>query len=155
MRTEQEDYNPFQPPQRQLEVIPESRPVSRWMNLLLFLLLLTIIVGTFASFLKIESIMVSGAVASLFGLSIAVLGKRSGMLSTMCLGLSAPVFSLFCFGLIFFNGWSPADARSVVPPIILVYGGVTLCWLMFVFLDTLSARAITEKNGESGTSTAR
>ena len=146
MQTEQQDNNPFRPPQTQFEVISEPQQVSRWLNLLLFLLLLTTIVGTIASFLKIESIMVSGVVASLFGVLTAVFGKRSKMSSIMWLGLSAPLFSMACFALIFFNDWSPADARSVIPGVILVYCGVTLCWLMFAFLDALGAEQMPQNN---------
>ena len=137
MCPEESDYNPFQPPEVNFEVMPDQPRVSRWFNLALSVFLLTMIVGGIIGALEIRSITISGAILSCVGVWIAVLGKKAGLTLGLWLGVSGPVFSALCFALIYFNDWSPDDARQIVPSLILIYVCIAGFCLMMVFIDVL------------------
>lgn len=99
-----------------------ARFAERWLPSACILQLLGVSVATAASTIQIESIVVSGPLLSLLGLTIAVAAwalRRST--AAALFGLSVMILSAGVFGLIVSLPWSPDDAQYPVPLILIGY----------------------------------
>ena len=122
--------NPYLPPRTQSEqAISEVRAASNWPRRFLFLQLLVVTLGFLvAYFVNIEAITVTGLVLVLVGLLLSIFSWRDKDLCSLACGVSGVVFSVFIFGLIYHNAWSPSQARRPVLILACVYVIGFLLW---------------------------
>ncbi|MEZ6061558.1 MAG: hypothetical protein R3C19_14525 [Planctomycetaceae bacterium] len=122
------EHNPYLAPERLHEPapLPKQFYARKVFLILVGVMLLTIVGGTIAAHIDIESIIVSGAIVSLLGISIAVLAMRVRRWTGVMFGLSGPAITLFCFLLINIQEWSPGDAQVPVSRIVTVYAAVAI-----------------------------
>ena len=115
--------NPYLPPRTQSEqAISEVRAASHWPRRFLFLQLLVVMLGILvAYFINIESIIVTGLVLVLVGLLLSIFSWLDKDLCSLACGVSGVAFSVFIFGLIYHNAWSPSEARRPVLILACVY----------------------------------
>lgn len=115
--------NPYLPPRTQSEqAISEVRAASHWPRRFLFLQLLVVMLGILvAYFINIESIIVTGLVLVLVGLLLSIFSWLDKDLCFLACGVSGVAFSVFIFGLIYHNAWSPSEARRPVLILACVY----------------------------------
>ena len=115
--------NPYLPPRTQSEqAISEVRAASHWPRRFLFLQLLVGMLGILvAYFINIESIIVTGLVLVLVGLLLSIFSWLDKDLCFLACGVSGVAFSVFIFGLIYHNAWSPSEARRPVLILACVY----------------------------------
>ncbi|MAI72307.1 MAG: hypothetical protein CMM01_15540 [Rhodopirellula sp.] len=115
--------NPYAPPGTESDLpIRELRTEGVWLRRVLSLQLLVVFVGLVAAFLiNTETIVASGVVLGVVGLALSLLSWRCEDLGFVAYGLAGPMFSLFVFLLIFFNDWSPWEARMPVLTLGIVY----------------------------------
>ncbi|MCP4945810.1 MAG: hypothetical protein GY924_28005 [Planctomycetaceae bacterium] len=122
--------NPYLPPRTQSEqAISEVRAASNWPRRFLFLQLLVVTLGFLAAyFINIQAIIVTGLVLVLVGLLLSVFSWRDKDLCSLACGVSGVAFSVFIFGLIYHNAWSPSEARRPVLILACVYVIGFLLW---------------------------
>lgn len=115
--------NPYLPPRTQSEqAISEVHAASHWPRRFLFLQLLVVMLGILvAYFINIESIIVTGLVLVLVGLLLSIFSWLDKDLCFLACGVSGVAFSVFIFGLIYHNAWSPSEARRPVLILACVY----------------------------------
>ena len=115
--------NPYLPPRTQSEqAISEVHAASHWPRRFLFLQLLVVMLGILvAYFINIESIIVTGLVLVLVGLLLSIFSWLDKDLCSLACGVSGVAFSVFIFGLIYHNAWSPSEARRPVLILACVY----------------------------------
>lgn len=115
--------NPYLPPRTQSEqAISEVRAASHWPRRFLFLQLLVVTLGILvAYFINIESIIVTGLVLVLVGLLLSIFSWLDKDLCSLACGVSGVAFSVFIFGSIYHNAWSPSEARRPVLILACVY----------------------------------
>ena len=115
--------NPYLPPRTQSEqATSEVRAASHWPRRFLFLQLLVGMLGILvAYFINIESIIVTGLVLVLVGLLLSIFSWLDKDLCFLACGVSGVAFSVFIFGLIYHNAWSPSEARRPVLILACVY----------------------------------
>ena len=89
------------------------------------LLFLCTVGGVVASFIKIESVMVSGSLISAVGAILAIRCRQTSERTGIWLGVSAPIIAVLCFLAIWFLDWSPAEARKPIPVIGVIYTVLT------------------------------
>jgi hypothetical protein len=107
------------------------RGTQRWLNVCLSLQNLSVIVGIgLAIGISIESIMGTGPVLAVLGAVTAFLSAIKGNKLGVAIGVSAPLFSLLVFCLIYYRSWSPDFARipvlAMATGYLLVIGGFSL-----------------------------
>ncbi len=122
--------NPYLPPRTQSEqAISEVRAASNWPRRFLFLQLLVVTLGFLAAyFINIQAIIVTGLVLVLVGLLLSVFSWRDKDMCCLACGVSGVAFSVFIFGLIYHNAWSPSEARRPVLILACVYVIGFLLW---------------------------
>jgi hypothetical protein len=96
------------------------------LRLLILLYLVGIWIAVVASIIAIESIVMSGPLLSVLGLTIAVTAFATGQRESIWLGVAVPSISVCCFALIFGLAWSPGDAERVIPALLFLFGTVVL-----------------------------
>lgn len=106
--------NPYLPPRTQSEqAISEVRAASHWPRRFLFLQLLVVTLGILvAYFINIESIIVTGLVLVLVGLLLSIFSWLDKDLCSLACGVSGVAFSVFIFGSIYHNAWSPIRSKE-------------------------------------------
>lgn len=127
--------NPYAPS----AIISESPPReprlgrSGWLRALLVLQGLVIIVSLAVEAYEHESIVGSGPVFSLVGLTIAVVAFRNQQPYAMAYGLSAAAFALLIVFLINYNHWGPPQGDRPITILAYCYASVALpvtWWLL-------------------------
>lgn len=129
MKTSENRDNPYRAPDVILDpepgfVVPRSGYF--WVELGMWLQLLTVIVGLGVASWKVDSIVGTGPVLSILGILLAIFSYRKSVLTGLLPGLSGPAFSVVVFLIIFFRNWSPHDAQYPVPIMITGYLVVVL-----------------------------
>ena len=115
--------NPYSPPHAEGDQpILEMSPRSVWVRVFLGLQLLAVALGFAAAvFIATETIVASGLALGLVGLVLLVVAWRYNEMVFFACGFSGPAFSVFVFLLIFFNDWSPNQARRPVLGLVSIY----------------------------------
>ncbi|HQX53644.1 MAG TPA: hypothetical protein PLR25_27265 [Planctomycetaceae bacterium] len=134
--------NPYKAPESLLQPEQDYFTTQKyfWLRILICLQVFVLIAGIGASFVKIESILVSGPALAAAGIAVAVLARRKRNVWAIILGISAPVFSVFLLLLIYLLDWTPDHAKEPVPKIGLAYLSAVLILVLPALLDMRSNR---------------
>ena len=97
-----------------------------YLQVLIWLQLLSIAVSGFAAAVEIETIVVTGPIFSFVGLLIAVPCYRLRASCGFYFGLSVPTVSVLCFSIIFGLQWSPGEAAVPIACLLVAFAIVSL-----------------------------
>ena len=135
--------NPYRAPEVPFEVVRDSAPRGAyfWVRLWISLQMLVAVVGTFAAFIDVHTIVATGPILSMIGISgtIACVRKRYGFGAVT--GVSAPIISLAIFLIIQLFSWGPTEAQEPVPLIGAVYLAILCVMGLIALRETISLQA--------------
>ncbi len=134
-------WNPYQAPEVAILSTPQKSSAAArrfWLKLCISLQLLVVVVGLGLAASEIESIMGSGPVLAAFGLITAIVSSWCGHKWGIVFGVSAPLFSLLVFCLIYFLNWSPSEAWL---PVLMMAGAYLFVGGLIAFVVFLQIRA--------------
>lgn len=94
---------------------------NRFSIIFLFVQLIFVGIAVGLAFYEIETIVFSGPIGSIIGLVVFGVTYKSRLTMRKTIGLSAPIFSLICFSLIYFWEWSPSEAQEPIGILMLLY----------------------------------
>lgn len=145
-------FNPYQPPafpEHPATVrVPRSVRLLSILKIAIVLQMAAIVIGLVASFIDVESIVITGPVLTVLGLITLFLAVRTDVGTGFVVGISGPAIAVLCFALIYSQNWSPGDASRPIPLIGTAYAfaAVPLCVVTFLratsrqFLSAADAR---------------
>lgn len=118
------------------DIITEEEYINRKqhrisMGLILGQLMFAVL-ATSLAFYDIQTIMGTGPVGSIIGLFVFGYANGLNISSRKKIGLSAPIFSLICFSLIFFFNWTKTSAQFPISILMTTY---TAILAVFVLLE--------------------
>ncbi len=134
-------WNPYQAPEVAiLSTLKQSSVAARcyWLKLCIGLQLLVVVVGLGLASWEIESIMGSGPVLAAIGLLTAIVSSSYRHKWGILFGVSAPLFSLLVFCLIYFLQWSTSEAWL---PVLMMAGAYLFVGGLIAFVVFLQIRA--------------
>jgi peptidoglycan/LPS O-acetylase OafA/YrhL len=97
------------------------------------------VLATTLAFYDIQTIIGTGPIGSIIGLIVFAYANEPNIPSRKKIGLSAPIFSLFCFSLVFFLDWSKTSAQFPVSTLMTFY---TAILAVFVLLEITKFKEI-------------
>ncbi|MCA9061775.1 MAG: hypothetical protein KDA96_01870 [Planctomycetaceae bacterium] len=123
VRPNGDDLNPYRAPST-LSFDVAEYPRHGWrlvFRIVFSLQLITIVLGTVACLIDVESVVVTGPILTFFGIIVVIVAIRIRLLMGTIYGASGPLISLFVLGVIVLFGLRPAQAQVPVSVIAMVY----------------------------------
>jgi hypothetical protein len=135
--------NPYRAPEVPFEVVRERAPRGAyfWIRSFIMMQMLVAVVGTAAAFVDVHTIVATGPILSMIGISGAIACVRRPCGFGTLIGVSGLGISLAIFLIIQLFNWGPSEAQEPVPLIGAVYMAI-LCVMGLVALrETISLQA--------------
>lgn len=116
--------------------------MKQFLQLLMIAQLAAIGVAASVAVLEIESILVSGPLLSLVGLTIAAICFQRRLLTGLLFGCSVPTISVICFAIINVMAWGPNAAQTPISMLLVAFALGSLPWGFYALRETDRAAEI-------------